>query len=645
LYLTYFSNAVSRMPAQIKLIRELTTTQATLHVKIDTLAILIDRRIAFANRCAIIRNEEGMEAAFKLMTSAAPIFFARRIREVVGEIEAWENNLLADRQLANDQNIDAFNRAYLIFFGGVFVLMVGLFISTFKAITTRKKAENALAKLNVALEDKVNQRTIELVKNEGRYRGIIDNGMDIISLMDKSFMTFYRSPSSARILGWTDEDRKQIGAIEHIHPDDVGPLKVTLSEILANPARRYDVTFRGRHKDGHYLWLKGVMTNMLHDDSIGAIISNFRDVTEERMAHEHFRLVVESAPNAMVLVNSQGLITLVNIQMEKQFGYSREEMIGQNVEMLLPPRFLSKNAQYHESLFLHHQARSMGVEEDLYAVRKDGTEFPVEIGLSPIDSPEGTLALGSIVDISERKMQEANKLKSDFLANMSHELRTPMNAVLGFSELLIDKKAGELNPRQLDYLNDIHASGEHLLQLINDILDLSKIESGKAELHAETFQVNAVVDEVIKVLRPMAAKKNVKVILDTSSNVSAVTVDKHKFRQILYNLISNGIKFNQPNGTVTIRTTLEETDFFNLTISDTGIGIPLESVKKLFIPFVQLDSGNSRLHEGSGLGLALVKNIVEMHGGEVKVDSTPGQGSTFTVTMPLKLANLNPITN
>jgi PAS domain S-box-containing protein len=636
LYLTYFQSAVTRIPGQINLIKELTDTQPVLQARIDSLASLINLRIAFANYCTMARNQEGMQRAFELMTGSTPIFLARRIREVVGEIVAWENNLLDERHLANDENIDAFNRAYVIFFAGVFVLMVGLFASSFSAITKRKKAEEALARLNAALEEKVNQRTIELIKNESRYRGIIDNGMDIISLLDKNFMTFYRSPSSTQLLGWTDEDRRKMGAMELVHPDDIDSLKSKLSDILANPGTRYNASFRAKHKEGHYLWLKGMMTNMLHDGSIGAIISNFRDVTEERMANERFRLVVEAAPNAMVLVNREGKITLVNVQAEKLFGYSREEMISQKVEMLLPSRFLNMHAQHREGFFMQHEARSMGVGRDLYALRKDGSEFPVEIGLSPIESPDGILVLASIIDISERKMQEANKLKSDFLANMSHELRTPMNAIIGFSELLIDKKAGELTPRQLDYLNDIHASGSHLLQLINDILDLSKIESGKAELHVEAFHANEIVEEVVKVLRPLAAKNSVSIIQKFSPGVGMIDVDKHKFRQILYNLISNGIKFNKTNGSVTVETHNREPDVFTLSVSDTGIGIPTESIKKLFVPFVQLDSGNSRMHEGSGLGLALVKNIVEMHGGEVKVASISGQGSTFTVTLPLR---------
>lgn len=756
-YLKYFDSFVGRIPVRLDLIRELTKAQSGLHVKIDSLSWFINRRAELASQSARVRNDRGMQAAITFTTMPESVACAVGIRKMATEIEAWEERLLMQRQQANAESSTSFNRAYFIFLGCAFLLMVGIFNSSFAAITKRKLTEAALAKLNTELEDKVTQRTSELVKNESRYRGLIDNGMDLISLSNENFMTFYRSPSSARITGWTDEDRTKAGATEHTHPDDIDALKGRLQEILANPGKPFPMSFRTRHKDGHYLWIKGVMTNMLHDESIGGIISNFRDVTEERIAEERFRLVVESAPNAMILVNSAGKITLINGQTEKLFGYTRQELVGMLVEVLIPKRFTTQHPGYRDGFFqnpatrsmgvgrdlygvrkdgtefpveiglnpiksdegpmvlaaiiditerkkaetrfrlvvesspsgmalvdqtgkitlvnsqteklfgyvreeligmtveellpmrfrLHHprfrstfnhspQVRSMGEGRDLFALRKDGSEFPVEIGLNPIESPEGILVLASIIDITERKMQEAHRLKSEFLANMSHELRTPMNAVLGFSELLIDKKAGELNAKQLDYLNDIHASGAHLLQLINDILDLSKIESGKSELSLESFDVREVIEEVVKVLQPVSGKKSVTITQKLAPKVASVTLDKHKFRQILYNLLSNGLKFNHPGGTVSIETAVA-TNAFTVAVSDTGIGIPADSLKKLFIPFVQLDSGRSRQHEGSGLGLALVKSIVEMHGGDIKVESILGQGSTFTVTLPMKI--------
>jgi len=359
------------------------------------------------------------------------------------------------------------------------------------------------------------------------------------------------------------------------------------------------------------------------------------DITERKQAEERLRLVVESAPNAMILVNQDGKITLVNGQTEKLFGYSRGELIHQPLELLIPERFKVNHPQFVNAFLAMPKARAMGAGRELFAVRKDGLEIPVEIGLNPIHSQEGRLVLASIVDITERRVQEANRLKSNFLANMSHELRTPLNAILGFSELLIDKRVGELNARQAEYINDIHASGSHLLRLINNILDLSKIEAGKTELSIESFAIGEVIAGVTNTLIPLADKKQIQITSGLSEAVDIVSLDKNKFRQILYNLLSNAIKFSKPGGLITIETMSHSEGWFILSITDTGIGIAAANLRKLFIPFVQLDSGLAREYEGSGLGLALTQNIVALHNGEITVKSVPGEGSTFSVKLPV----------
>jgi PAS domain S-box-containing protein len=365
------------------------------------------------------------------------------------------------------------------------------------------------------------------------------------------------------------------------------------------------------------------------------VLAAIIDITERKQAEERFRLVVESAPNAMVLVNNEGKITLVNGQTERLFGYMREELIGQRMEILIPERFKSKHPQFRTSFFGAPTVRAMGAGRELFAVRRDGSEFPVEIGLNPIDSSEGNLVLASIIDITERKIIEANRLKSNFLANMSHELRTPLNAVLGFSEIMIDRKIGDLNAKQVEYLNDIHASGSHLLRLINNVLDLSKIEAGKTELAIEVFSAKEVIEGVVNGLMPLAKKKSIDIKQNLSPHIDRVSLDKNKFRQILYNLLSNAIKFSMDGGKIEIETIPQGTGSFVLKIKDNGIGIADENLKKLFMPFVQLDSGLSRQHEGSGLGLALTKNIVVIHGGKISVESASGIGSTFSVLLPI----------
>jgi len=369
------------------------------------------------------------------------------------------------------------------------------------------------------------------------------------------------------------------------------------------------------------------------------VLVSIIDITERKRAEERFRMIVESAPNAMVLINGEGKTTLVNSQMEKIFGYSKEDLINVEFENIIPSLFKERDAGYRNSFFAMLPDTPVNNVHNLFAMHKDGTIFPVEISFHPIEHAEGTLVLAIIIDITERKNQEVNRLKSEFLTNMSHELRTPMNAIIGFSEMLIDKKVGELNAKQLEYLNDIYASGTHLLQLINDVLDLSKIEAGKIELITESFSVPNVIGEVVKVLKPLADKKGITISLYLLESVDRVCIDKSKFRQILYNLLSNAIKFSNWEGGISIETFPSNDNCFALKVRDTGIGIAREDIDRLFAPFVQLDSGTARRQEGSGLGLTLTKKIVELHHGKIIVESEINQGSEFTIILPRHISN------
>src|SRR5579863_4676518 len=261
---------------------------------------------------------------------------------------------------------------------------------------------------------------------------------------------------------------------------------------------------------------------------------------------------------------------MVNAQTEKLFGYQRNELLGEKVEKLIPEKVREGHSHHRQGYSSNPHPRAMGAGLELNALRKDGTEFPVEVSLSPIHTSEGFRVISSIRDVSERKktqrqieqqnrelelrnreVERATKMKSKFLASMSHELRTPLNAIVGFSDLLAEGTPGQLNEKQKRFVDHIKKGSAHLLQLINDILDLSKIEAGQLELRCEDFQVKDALPEVLSTIRPLAMAKNIQVHQQLEGD-RAVYADRVRFKQILYNLLSNAVKFTPKDGRIDI---------------------------------------------------------------------------------------------
>jgi signal transduction histidine kinase len=242
------------------------------------------------------------------------------------------------------------------------------------------------------------------------------------------------------------------------------------------------------------------------------------------------------------------------------------------------------------------------------------------------------VAITAAAEAEKIKATESSRIKSEFLANMSHELRTPLNSIIGFSEILLEKTFGDLNEKQTKYAGNIHQSGKHLLTLINDILDLSKVEAGKIELHPEVFPVNEILKECQTLVKSLASKKNLSLSVKIEGIVT-IYADPTRFKQIMYNLLSNAIKFTPEKGRVDIAA-LPVDDMVQISVKDTGIGIAREDFNKAFEEFGQIDSSYSKQYAGTGLGLPLTKKLVELHGGRIWLESEVGKGSTFTFTLP-----------
>ncbi|MGB9031429.1 MAG: PAS domain S-box protein [Acidobacteriaceae bacterium] len=494
-----------------------------------------------------------------------------------------------------------------------------------------------------------------------RQAQLLDQAYEPILVRDPQDRIVYWNKGAERLYGW--KAAEAMGRISH------ELLQTTFSEPAEDIAKRLerDGHWEGevlhRSRAGHRVtvlsrWIRelGVAEPHVMETHVDMSEREQRLVAEEQSRLERrFRQLLEAAPDAIVEVSADGQIVLVNRIAEEMFGYMRDELMGQSVDLLVPDAIRHQHYRHRDSYLEHPRTRPMGTGLELHARRRDGSLFPVEISLSPIQTEGGMHVTAVIRDVSERKRAEkevrrlqvqytgelearnreverANRLKSEFLASMSHELRTPLHTIIGFAELLQEGHEGTLNESQKRFVNHIHRDSEHLLELINDVLDLSKIEAGQLTLNREIYPLARSVGEALDAVRPGAAAKGIA-IEERGERDSLIDADPLRVKEMLYNLLSNAVKFTPEGGKVWIETA-ENAGFVRLTVGDTGIGIPTVEQENIFDKFYQVGNTTRGVREGTGLGLSITKELVEMHGGWMEVESTPGQGSRFTFTLP-----------
>jgi len=375
---------------------------------------------------------------------------------------------------------------------------------------------------------------------------------------------------------------------------------------------------------------------------IGAMRASTADVRRLnatlQVSESKFRGLLEAAPDAMVIVDEQGSIVLINARTEELFGYRRNELVGQPIAILIPERDRAKYLEQLVGLLTGSAAASKVTATDLNGLRKGGAEFPIEISFAEVKAETGILVFSAIRDIGlhrqiEAKLAEANRAKSDFLAHVSHELRTPLNAIIGFSELIRDAVIGPLDARYREYGGDINESGRHLQNIINDILDISKIERGRLELHDDVVAIGETIATCHRIIEPMAAAAGVALTIEVPPVLPLIRSDQLRLQQILLNLMSNAVKFTPAGGRVIV-TAAVEAEGAVIAIRDTGIGMRQEDIAIALEPFRQIEGAFTRRFAGTGLGLPLAKALVELHGGRLDVESAPRVGTTVRIRLP-----------
>ena len=502
-------------------------------------------------------------------------------------------------------------------------------------------------------------------------REIFESVSEGIVLSDAAGLIVYRNTAAQRMFG-PQSPALAVSFFQRIR-DQVEEVESPCKRVLRGESVQRELFQLRSESIPERVWLEisaralsgGTLMNWV-EFAHGQKAEQTYNAIEAVEVQSRFRVLLETAPDAIIEVDSKGKFILVNAAAESIFGYTRQELMTLTVEALIPDSARAGHAAHRADYHRNPVTRPMGIGMELTGRRKDGTEFPVEVSLSPVPSSSGHHVTAIIRDVTERKravevlrgmrdqftkeleekntqleqrnkeVERANGLKSEFLASMSHELRSPLHTIIGFTDLLGEELDGPLNPKQKRFVENIHRDSQHLLEIINDLLDISKIEAGRLELRLEQFDAEQLVEEVLLSIRGQARSKSIEI--ETNFHPGAVVeADKLRFKQVLYNLLSNAVKFTLENGLIRILTKPSGSKL-HVTVADSGIGITSKDQDAIFDKFYQVGSTTKGVREGTGLGLAITRQLVEKMGGKIWVESSPRQGSQFTFSVRLALA-------
>ncbi len=514
-----------------------------------------------------------------------------------------------------------------------------------------------------AAERRAAERAVS--ESEKRFRAVVEDQTDLICRFKPNGLLTFVNEAFCRFHGKRSDKLIGTNFFQTLSEEDAA---VPLSYINSLPPDEPVVSFDHRlhSPDDQIVWHQYRVRRLFEKKGdtreFQAVIQDItqRKQSEQalRASEEKYRSLIDHIPDVVWTADSNRDLIYISGNAVKVLGYGSEELLGGQLWLnRIHPEDASRVGQAYQKLF--SEGEKFDVE---YRVcRKNGEWIWLHNRALATRPREGVMcADGIFLDITQRRQSEdavqqtkdaaetANLAKSQFLANMSHELRTPLNAIIGFSEILADQTFGDLNDRQLKYSNNILNSGRHLLQLINDILDLAKVEAGRVELMRNTFSVAKALTEVQTIVKTLANKKHILLESKVAVELPELFADEAKFKQIMYNLLSNAIKFTPDGGKVFISATVQTADHgdsvLQIAVTDTGIGIKANDQERVFKEFEQVDSSYGRQQQGTGLGLALTKRLVEMHGGKIRVESegVEGKGSTFTFSIPIPRAEMAP---
>ncbi len=661
-YLQPYTSATRQIGAQVAGVARLTSDNPAQQRRLPRLRALVATKLAELARTVALRRAGQTSAAVAVVLSDQGKATMDQIRALLDAMSGTENTLLARRSAAARTAATTATASTAVATLGSIVALVALLALIRRGLAQRARLAEERTRF-LAGEQAARARAERVTAQLESVLDVLPVG---VFIADATGRLLQRNRAAADIWGV-----EALLAVADVQDDsDAGadgaamaPPELALARVLASNEPVVGQELAIQTPDGRR---KTVLDSAVPiRDEAGAVVGGVVavvDITARKEAdREHAllarsnRLLLDSTDEGIYGIDLDGACTFINRAAAALYGSAPEDLLGKNVHTLMHHSH-ADGAPYPAVRCPIYQSfrdgRSCRVDDEVFW-RRDGTAFPVEYASSPIVA-DGAIegAVVTFSDITARKRaeeelrqakdaaEEANGAKSQFLANMSHELRTPLNAVIGYSEML-QEEAEDLDAATLiPDLQKIHTAGEALLSLVNDVLDLSKIEAGKMELYLETFDVAGMIRDVTTTVEPLVQKKGNTLDVRCPPDIGAMRADLTKVRQTLFNLLSNAAKFME-EGTITLaveRTTTDARDWITFRVSDTGIGMTPEQLGKLFQAFTQADASTTRKFGGTGLGLAITRRLCQLMGGDIAVESAPGAGSTFTIHLPTDVA-------